>query len=174
MVQKHISSKNLNGSVKFNKNMLADIADLIRLSPTSCRVLLLLIAHADDNNSIITDVKTISKLLGVDVEKIKSAIRNLIKNGYIEMREVQLNHTKDITGVIHDKKLYYKSHKKVWKVIGDKIVTSYKLTGTYNRFYINTNIVKCNNNQSNNILKYIKGNLFYDNRILNNEIIWEM
>lgn len=174
MIQKHIASKNLSGSVTFNKNMLADIAELVRLSPTACRILLLFIAYADDSNSIITDVKTISNMIGMNVEKVKSAIRNLIRNGYVEMKEVKLNHSKDIIGVVHDRKLYYKSHKKIWKVVGEKFVTTYKLTGTYNRFYIHPNIVRCSNNQQNNILKHIKGNLFYDTRILNDEIIWEM
>jgi len=174
MIQKHIANKKLEGKVEFNKNILADISDLVRLSPISFRVLLLLIAYADKNNSIITDIKTISEMLGIEVEKIKSAIRNLIKNGYIEMKEIKLNTSKDIIGVVHDKKLYYKSHKKIWKVIGEKFVTTWELNGTYNRFYINDNIVRCHSKQTNNILKHIDGNLFYDNRILDSEIIWEM
>lgn len=174
MVQKHIVSKNLTGGIIINKNILADIADLVRLSPTSCRILLLLLAHADSNNSVITDVNTISKLLGVDKKLTEYSIKNLINNGYIEMKEVKLNHSKDIIGVSHDKRLYYKSHKKVWKVISDKFVTTYKLTGTYNRFYINDNIAKCSSSRPNSVLKHIKSNLFYDSSILNSEIIWEM
>ena len=174
MIQKHISGKNLVGEVTINKNILPDIADLIRLSPTSCRILLLFIAYADDTNSVITDVNTISKLLGVEKRLTESALRNLIKNGYIEAKEVKLNHKNDIIGVVHDKKLYNKTRKLVWKVVGEKLVTTFKLNGTYNRFYINENIAKCKNNQSGNIIKHIDGNLFYDNRISNDEIIWEM
>lgn len=174
MVQKHIVSKNLQGSLTFNKNALADLADLVRLSPISSRVFLLLTAYADDTNAVITDVNTIAQMLGVKEEKVKYALRTLIRNGYIEAKEVKLAHKKDIVGVIHDKKLYYKSRKKIWKVVGEKLVTSYKLNGTYNRFYINNYIAKCSNNgQHGNILKHIMGNLFYDSRILNNEILWE-
>lgn len=174
MIQKHIVSKNLQGSLTCNKNSLADLADLIRISPISSRVFLLLAAYADDTNAIITDINTIAKMLGVKEEKVKYALRTLIRNGYIEAKEVKLAHKKDIMGVIHDKKLYYKSHKKIWKVIGEKLVTSYKISGTYNRFYINDYIIKCSNNgQEGNILKHIMGNLFYDSRVLNNELLSE-
>lgn len=175
MVQKHIASKNIQGQLTFNKNFLGDLADLVRLSPTSSRVLLLLMAYADDENSIITDVKTIAVMLGEKNEAIEYALRNLLRNGYIEIKEVKLNHTNNMMGVIHDKKLYYKSHKKIWKVIGEKLVTSYKLSGTYNRFYINDFIVRCSDNgQHGNILQHIQGNLFYDTQIPSNEILWEM
>ena len=172
MIQKHIVNKGMKGAIQLNKEILADLADLIRLSPTSCRTLLLLMAYADKNNSIITNINTISKLLGIKLDETKYAINNLIKNGYVEMTEVKLNHSKDIIGVVHDKKLYYKSHKKIWKVIGDKFVTTYKINGTYNRFYINENVARCSGKDS-KILKSVKGNLFYDSTILNSEIIWE-
>lgn len=174
MVQRHISSKNLTGSVALNKNIMADLADLIRLSPTACRILLLFIAYADDSNSVITTIKTISKMLGINIKLAESSIRTLIKNGYIEVKEVELQHENDIVGVVHDKRLYNKTRKQIWKVVGEKLITTYKLNGRYNRFYINTNISKCSNNQHGNIIKYMKGNLFYDNRIDDNEIIWEM
>ena len=174
MIQKHIPSKNLTGNVTINKNIMADLSDLIRLSPTACRILLLFIAYADDSNSVITTTKTISKMLGIDIKLTESSIRTLIKNGYIEVKEVELQHENDIVGVIHDKRLYNKTRKQIWKVVGEKLVTKFKLSGTYNRFYINTNISTCSNNQHGNVIKYIKGNLFYDNRIDDNEIIWEM
>ena len=174
MVQKHIASKKLTGEISLNKNIMADLADLIRLSPTASRILLLFMAYADSENSVITDITTISKLLGITKQSSEAAIRTLIKNGYVEMSEVKLNHENDIIGVVHDKKLYNKTRRQVWKVVGEKLVTTVKLTGTYNRFYINTNIAKCTSNKHGNIIKYIKGNLFYDYRIDDNEIIWEM
>ena len=87
---------------------------------------------------------------------------------------MKLQHENDIIGAIHDRKLYNKTRKKIWRVVGEKLVTTVKLNGTYNRFYVNSNIIKCSNNQFGNIIKHIKGNLFYDNRINNNEIVWEM
>lgn len=172
--QKHIPSRNLKGVVKLNKESIADIADLIRLSPTSCRVLLLLMAYSDDKNNVITNIGTIAKLIGVDIKKAKYCIVTLIENGYIEATNIKIKHENDIFGVSHDKSLYKKSNKQIWKVTGDKYITTFKITGEYNRFHINSNIVKCSNNQEGNILTHINGNLFYDNRISNNEIIWEM
>ena len=174
MEQKHIANKDVTGAILVNKNILADLADLIRLSPTSCRVLLMFMAYADDSNSVITDIRTIAQLLGIEIKKAAYAVRTLAKNGYIEVKEVQLNHKNDIIGVIHDKKLYNRSKKKIWKVVGEKLITTYELTGTYNRFYINQNVVRCATGKRNNVLLHIKGNLFYDKRIDNNEIIWEM
>ena len=174
MVQKHIYNKNIKGILTLNKSCLADIADLIRTSPTSSRVLLLFMAYADDSNSVITDVKTVCAMLGEKQAKIEYALRNLIRNGYIEATEIKLCHENDIIGVTHDKKLFVKSNNQIWKVVGEKLVTTVELNGTYNRFRINENIAMFDNGQKNNMIKHIKGNLFYDNRIRNNEIIWEL
>ena len=174
MIQKHIKSKNLNGSVEINKNIMADMADMIRVSPIASRILFLLIAYADDNNFVITNIKTIGKLLCLDKKEVEYGLNTLIKNGYIETKNVKLNHENIIVGVSHDKKLYEKTKRRVWKVIGEKFVTTLKLKDIYNKFHINENIIKCSNNQNGNIIKHIKDNLFYDSRINNNEIIWEM
>lgn len=175
LIQKHIPQKHLFGSVFMNKTYMADFADLIRTAPSAARVLVMLSAYADSNNSVISDVSTISKLLGIDIEETKYALRKLNVNGYIEITEVKLQHQHKIKGVLHDKKLYNESHKKIWKVIGDKLVTNISLTGTYNRFRINCDMFRCtDSNEHNNILKNIKGNLFYDASIPNNELIWEV
>lgn len=174
-IQKHIPLKHLDGSIFINKCMLADVADLIRTSPTAARVLILFLAYADDMNSIITDVKSVAKLLGVKKDEVKYAINKLLINGYIEMKEVKLNHNHKIIGVVHDIKEYRESKKKQWIVVGEKLVTDFTLTGTYNRFIIDFNIAKCTNSGcGNNLLTHIKGNLFYDTKIDNNEIIWEL
>lgn len=175
MTQKHINSKHLNGTVSLNKNTLADIADLIRISPVACRTFLLIIAYSDDSNSVITDVATIAKMLGISKESAKGAMKVLIQNGYIEASEVQLEHEHDIEGVVHDKRLYRKSKKEVWKVIGKKLVTKLHINGIYNRFYVNENIAKCGDNgQEGNFIKHLSGNLFYDSRVHESEIMWEM
>ena len=162
-IQKHIPQKHLFGSVFLNKKVMADFADLIRCSPSAARVLILFMAYADDRNSIITDVKTVAKLLGLDIKTAKYALRKLIKNGYISMTEVKLNHNRRLIGVQHDKQKYYKSDYTEWQVIGETLICDFTLTGTYNRFIINKNIVKCfdDNGSSNNLVKYIKGPLFY-------------
>ena len=175
MIQKHIPLKHVDGSIFVNKAMFADFAELIRTNPTSARALLLLTAFADDNNSVISDVKTVSKLLGCRLEEAKYALRVLKANGYIDIQEVKLRHEHEIMGVQHDKNLYRKSKKKVWKVVGTKLVTSFTVQGTYNRFKIEPNMVKCSNNHNqNNMVKHIDGNLFFDSRIRNDEIIWEL
>ena len=174
MIQHHISNKEISGVVKLNKNIMADLADLIRLSPTSCRILFLFMAYADDENAVITDIHTISKLLGVEKKNVEASLRTLIKNGYVEMSEVKLQHENAIIGAVHDKNLYEASHRTEWKVVGERFVTNIKLHGTYNRFYINDNIAKCASGQHNNVIKRIGKNLFYDKRLLTSEILWEM
>ena len=155
--------------------MLADFADLIRTSPSAARVLTLFIAYADDKNSIITDAKSIANLLGMGLSEVKYAIRKLVLNGYIEMQEVKVSHTTQIFGVVHDTDTYSKSQYTQWEVIGTKLITDFSITGTYNRFTIDTNIAKCTDNGcGNSLLKHLDGKLFYDRRIPDNEIIWEL
>lgn len=175
MVQKHINSKNLKGIVTLNKNILADLADLIRLSPTASRLLFLIIAYADSNNSLISTTTTLGKMLGIDKKSAQSAMKTLVKNGYIELYTTEISKKEDIIGVYHDKELYKKSNKRIWKVIGDKYITTLDFSGVYTKLVLNSNIGKCSDTGSgNHILLNIKNNLFYDSRIKNAEIIWEM
>lgn len=175
LIQKHIPQKHSTGNIFMNKTYMADFADLIRTSPSSARVLIMLATYADNNNSVISDLSTIAKLLGLDIKTTKFAIKKLLVNGYITVTEVKLDHHHKIKGVIHDKKLYRESHKKVWKVVGEKLVTNVTLKGTYNRFKLNFDMFKCNSSSDdNNILKYIHKNLFYDANINDNELIWEV
>lgn len=174
MQQKHIFNKHLKGELKLNKSMILDIAELIRLSPTAARILFLLASYADNKNTIITTPYTIGQLLGLKKEEIEYHLRKLIANGYIECNKVKLSHSHDIYGVVHDTNLYDKTNGEVWEVIDEKLVTTVELNNIYNRFWINDSIIKCSDNGCGNIIKHIKGNLFYDNRINNDDIIWEL
>lgn len=174
-IQKHLPVRHASGNVMLNKKMLADLSDLVRTSPVAFRTLMLLMTYANNDNSVITDIKSISKMLGIRLDLAKYAVRKLLANGYITMTEVKLNHKHSIIGVQHDKAEYRRSQKKKWEVIGTKLITDFTLTGTYNRFIIDSHIIKCvNSDYSNNVLTNISGNLFYDNTIPDNEIIWEL
>lgn len=173
--QKHLPQRHLDGNAVVEKYMMADLADLIRLAPSAARVLVLLMAYADDSNSVITNCKSIAEMLGLKIDLTKYAIRKLIKNSYITATEVQLNHTHPIVGVVHDRKEYSKSCHTRWEVIGEKPICDLKFNGKYNRFTINGSIIKCNNStKANNVLINIKDNLFYDNSILDNELLWDV
>ena len=174
-IQKHLPVKHAVGNVVIDKKFLADLADLVRTSPVACRTLILFMTYANNDNSVITDVRSIAKMLGVDIDLAKYAVRKLLANGYITMTEVKLNHNHNIIGVQHDKTKYRQSRCKKWEVVGNKLITNFTLTGTYNKFILNDSIIKCvNSDYSNNVLTNIRGNLFYDNSIPNNEIIWEL
>ena len=174
-IQKHLPVKHASGNIVFDKRMLADMADLVRTSPVAFRTLMLFMTYANNDNSVITDVKSIARMLGVKIELAKYAVRKLINNGYVTMSEVKLNHQHAIVGVQHDKAEYRRTKGKKWEVVGNKLITNFTLTGTYNKFTIDSHFIKCvNSDYSNNILTNISGNLFYDSSIPDNEIIWEL
>ena len=91
MIQKHINIKNLQGTVSLNKDILVDLAELVRISPLSSRLLFFIMGYADDNNEIITNIKTLARYLGRSKEQIEYAVKNLIKNGYITMSCVDID-----------------------------------------------------------------------------------
>lgn len=175
MLQKHINSKNIQGTITLNKTALADIGELYRLMPVAARIWFLLIAYADDNNAIITNVNTIAKMLGVQEKLAQHGLSRLIENGYITIITVRLRHENDLIGVQHDEDLYEETGGEVWKVTREKYLGTIKLNKHYLKIRINENIVQCSNNQRNNILIGLDkgGRVFYDTRIRDNEIIWE-
>ena len=82
MIQKHINIKNLQGTVSLNKDILVDLAELVRISPISSRLLFFIMGYADDNNEIITNVKTLSKYLGknnIPTTKNKNVLQLVIQ-----------------------------------------------------------------------------------------------
>lgn len=174
MIQKHVYIKNLQGTVSLNKDILVDLAELVRISPLSSRLLFFIMGYADDNNEIITNIKTLAKYLGKNKEQIEYAVKNLIKNGYITMSCVDIDKSIDIIGKEHDIELYLASNKRIWKVIGNKYIGTFKIKGKYIKLKVNENIIKCSNNRTGNIILNIKDNLYYDTRIEDNDLYWEL
>ena len=174
MIQKHVYIKNLQGTVSLNKDVLVDLAELVRISPLSSRLLFFIIGYADDNNEIITNIKPLAKYLGRSKEQIEYTVKNLIKNGYITMSCVDIDKSIDIIGKEHDIELYLASNKRIWKVIGNKYIGTFKIKGKYIKLRVNKNIIKCSNNRTGNIILNIKDNLYYDTRIEDNNLKWEL
>ena len=174
MIQKHVYIKNLQGTVSLNKNVLVDLAELVRISPLSSRLLFFIMGYADDNNEIITNIKTLARYLGRSKEQIEYSVKNLIKNGYITMSCVDIDKSIDIIGKEHDIELYLASNKRIWKVIGNKYIGTFKIKGKYIKLRVNKNIIKCSNNRTGNIIINIKDNLYYDTRIEDNDLHWEL
>ncbi len=174
MIQKHVHIKNLQGTVSLNKDVLVDLAELVRISPLSSRLLFFIMGYADDNNEIITNIKTLAKYLGRSKEQVEYSVKNLIKNGYITMSCVDIDKSIDIIGKEHDIELYLASNRRIWKVIGNKYIGTFKIKGKYIKLRINKNIIKCSNNRTGNIIINIKDNLYYDTRIEDNDLHWEL
>ena len=174
MIQKHIYIKNLQGTVSLNKDVLVDLAELVRISPLSSRLLFFIMGYADDNNEIITNIKTLARYLGRSKEQIEYSVKNLIKNGYITMSCVNIDKSIDIIGKEHDIELYLASNKRIWKVIGNKYIGTFKIKGKYIKLRVNKNIIKCSNNRTGNIIINIKDNLYYDTRVEDNDLHWEL
>ena len=174
MIQKHVYIKNLQGTTSLNKDVLVDLAELVRISPLSSRLLFFIMGYADDNNEIITNIKTLARYLGRSKEQIECAVKNLIKNGYITMSCVNIDKSIDIIGKEHDIELYLASNKRIWKVIGNKYIGTFKIKGKYIKLRVNKNIIKCSNNRTGNIILNIKDNLYYDTRVEDNDLKWEL
>ena len=174
MIQKHINIKNLQGIVSLNKDVLVDLAELVRISPLSSRLLFFIMGYADDNNEIITNIKTLARYLGRNKEQVEYAVKNLVKNGYITMSCVDIDKSIDIIGKEHDIELYLASNKRIWKVIGNKYIGTFKIKGKYIKLRVNKNIIKCSNNRTGNIILNIKDNLYYDTRVEDNDLKWEL
>ena len=174
MIQKHVYIKNLQGTVSLNKDVLVDLSELVRISPLSSRLLFFIMGYADDNNEIITNIKTLARYLSRSKEQVEYAVKNLIKNGYITMSCVDIDKSIDIIGKEHDIELYLASNKRIWKVIGNKYIGTFKIKGKYIKLRVNKNIIKCSNNRTGNIIINIKDNLYYDTRIEDNDLHWEL
>lgn len=160
-MQRHIATKNVDGTVTIDKKSIADICELTRRSPTASRVFFFLLAYADNNNTLISNIKTIGKALNLDKQRIYHAFKYLTDNGFVEAFEVELNIDTKISRFIHDKDKYEESDNKVWEIIDEKPI-GYIIKGKHNKFVINDVIAKCSTNQIGNVLLHVGGNLFYD------------
>lgn len=87
---------------------------------------------------------------------------------------VDIDKSIDIIGKEHDVELYLASNKRIWKVIGNKYIGTFKIKGKYIKLRVNENIIKCSNNRTGNIIINIKDNLYYDTRIEDNDLKWEL
>lgn len=172
-MSKHIKNSNKDGSIEINKSSLGDIVELIRVSPTSARVLYTLANYADKDNSLISNINTLSLVLGEKKEVIKHSLCKLFRDGFIDIKKVQIDHKQDLFKFIHNKQIYDLSHGAIWRVIGTELVDTVTLDGTYNKFIVNPAIITCKATKENNILIHATGNLFYDTSVRSDEIIWE-
>ena len=73
----------------------------------------------------------------------------------------------------HNKQVYQLTNHTIWRVIGTELIGSYDLKGVYFKFTVNSGIITCKNDKTNNLLVQCKGNIFYDTSLKNNELIWE-
>lgn len=174
MVQKYIKDgANLHGSITLEKKCIANVIDMIRVNPTAARVFILLTAYASRNNTIISDVRSISKLLGIkDDNKTKSAIRVLLENGFMTMKSCRININRDFNGVTHDRFLHKLSGGEDWVVTGEKLILNFKLDREFNIFTIDESFSsgeECTEEGSNLIL-HLKDRLFYDTSITEEDI----
>ena len=173
VIQKYLNTDLHSGNITINKEYIANIIDMVRVTPNSLRVLLLLCSYASRNNKVITDVRSIAKLLGFkEEENVKSYLRNLISNGWIEMSTIRLSHSNDIIGVRHDRDLYMASNKLDWEVTDNKFITNFKLSGEFNIFTINESMITCEETTEagSNLILSLKGNLFYDKTITKEDV----
>lgn len=172
-MRKHIKNKDACGNIEFDKSCVGDIIELTRTNPTSTRVLLTLANYSDKSNSLITDVNTISYILGEQPRTIRYALNKLYNLGFIDISHVEINHTQNLFRYKHNKQVYQLTNHTIWRVIGTELIGSYDLKGVYFKFTVNNGIITCKNDKTNNLLVQCKGNIFYDTSLKNNELIWE-
>lgn len=177
LTQRYLNTDLHGGKINFNKKYIANYIDLIRISPTTSRILFLISSYANRNNTVITDCHTIKKLLGLgDVRIVKSSLLTLVNNGYITIKTIQLNTKTDIIKVTHDRDLYKKSLFKEWKVIDEPIIEEFKVSGAFNLITINDDMITCEEDTEggSNLILHLKNNLFYDKNIVNDEILFSV
>lgn len=165
-----ISNKNTQGRVNFTKSILHNIANLNAISPRSLSLFLILCNHADDNGSLITNYTTLAKLAQTEVRKIDYCLRFLKERNIITIKKVNIDYKRDIFSYVHDKPNYYKTNKQEWNVIDRRYFTTLTIKGKYLKITLNKNIVSFNNGYYNTLLLYVKNNLYYDTRLLDNHI----
>lgn len=168
---RHIKVKDLEGKLKINKECIADIIELIRISPIASRILLVLAVHVDKHNRIITTPKTLADILNMKISEVTYGIRKLAKEGFIDLEIVKLNHKQEAELVKHDIDLYYESKETIWEVISRERASKLDFTGRYLRITINSYVMSGTKNNNNRALINIKNALFFDRNLSNDEII---
>lgn len=170
MLGKHIKiNEKLKGSAKINKCHLADISEIIRLHPETARVYFCIIANSNRNGELITNLKSLSKLTGV--ENVNDTIINLLEDGFIDLYEVEFvgverTNTKNILENNDDIEISGKI-----RIIPEKLeqklgVKRINLHNTYYKFVLNNAIIESEDEESNSdLLIHISGNMFYDSNV---------
>lgn len=167
---KHLNVKDMQGKIKINKQSLGDLVELTRISPISTRIFLMLSAYVDKNNRIVTTVNTINYMLNTKSEVTQYGLRKLAKEGFIDLEVVKLNHEQTAELVTHNLDLYFTSGEAIWQVISRERASKVDLTGKYIRVTINSAVLTGTKEHDNRVLFKVKGNLFFDKNINENEI----
>ena len=172
-MKKHIKNKDACGNIEIDKSCVGDIIELTRTNPTCTRVLFTLANYADKTNSLITDVHTLSYILGEKDSLVRYSLNKLFDLCYIDIKRVEIDHSQDIFKYKHNKQVYNLTNHAIWRVIGTELIGKYNLKGIYYKFTVNEGLFTCKNNKENTLLLQYKYNLFYDTEIKSNELIWE-
>lgn len=166
-------SKNLDGLLIFNKHFVHSLSKHILHEPTSISLFLAISSYIGDNNSFITNSRTLCELLDLEKLKVESCLRYLVAHGLIKIKKVKVHYSSDIVGKKHDMKLYRESGGKIWKVSGDKYICKVDVKGTFLKIYVDSEKVMCNNHYNNTFLYNIEGLIYHDCSLLNSEILEE-
>ena len=92
----HIKNKDACGNIEIDKSCVGDIIELTRTNPTCTRVLFTLANYADKTNSLITDVHTLSYILGEKDSLVRYSLNKLFDLCYIDIKRVEIDHSQDI------------------------------------------------------------------------------
>lgn len=161
----------MQGKIKLDKQSLADFIELIRISPVSARILLALTAYVDKHNKVITTIKTLSQMLNLKDAMTAYGLRKLVKEGFIELEVVKLDHKQTAETVTHNLELYFESEYTVWEVISRQRAENLDLTGKYIRATINPAVLTGTKDYTNRVFFNVEKNLFFDKEVNENEII---
>ena len=167
---KHIHVNDLQGKIKIEKESVADLIELIRVSPVAMRILLLLSVYVDKTNSLITTVKTLNYMLNLKSSQTEYGLRKLAKEGFIDLEAVKLDHKQSAEVVSHNDELYFDSACTIWEVISRERASNFDLTGKYIKVTVNSAVISSTKVRENRVLFKVKDNLFFDKDINENEI----
>lgn len=160
----HIVNNTIRGYVHFNKCGIGDITELIRINPNAARMYLAMTQFADQDNELITDLKTLSEILLMDADDTAKTLWFLIDNGFINTIKVMVKDKDKIKYQALNQDLYMNAKSLIWKEMGKKFVYNYKKENAFIKVTINVGLVQCSNNRRLNILVSSKRNRMFDKR----------
>lgn len=160
----HIVNNTIRGYVHFNKCGIGDITELIRVQPNAARMYLTMTQFADQDNELITDLKTLSEILMITVNDTAKTLGFLIDNGFINTIKVRVKDKEKIKYRALNQDLYIHAKALIWRELDKKFVYNYKKENAFIKIKINVGLVQCSNNRRLNILVSSKRNKMYDRR----------